>query len=242
MTFSSNVRRAWLAAVAVGLGSAATACYEDPGVVYGEISRSNQFRYVCDGSAAVGDCTTTAIEFPRAIAQGGLFRLAIDGSSSNEVTSLRPISDEVVGSRPNGQWVCGTEGTAGFVAFDRDGDVVDYVHIPVEAPTSLGVEEYTSATGSSTSRGKGVPVQRVSVPEGKELVVAVVPTGKSGLPLAGALTYAWTTGAEGVATVTALGSPANPSAFVRIAGQKQGTTRLRVEGAGLTTEIEVRVP
>ena len=45
-----------------------------------------------------------------------------------------------------------------------------------------------------------------------------------------------------VATVTALGSPTSPSAFARIAGQKQGTTRLRVEGAGLTAEIEVRVP
>lgn len=205
----------------MGLGSAATACYEDPGVVYGEISRSNQFRYVCDGTAAVGDCTTTATEFPRAIAQGGLFRLAIDTASSSQVTSLRPISDEVVGSRPNGQWVCGTEGTAGFVAFDRDGDVVDYVHIPVEAPTSLAIEEFASATGTSASRGKGVPVQRVSVPAGKELVVAVVPTGKSALPLAGSLTYAWAVGPEGVATVTPLGSPTNPSASCASRGRNR---------------------
>ena len=54
------------------------------------------------------------------------------------------------------------------------------------------------------------------------------------------------TGPSGSGKTTLLGLCAGldlPTAgFVRIAGQKQGTTRLRVEGAGLTTEIEVRVP
>lgn len=224
----------------LGLGLLGSACYEDPGVLAGEVSGSNKFRYVCDESAAVEDCSGTASVFPAAIAKGSKFRLSIDAASANEVDELRPISSEVVGTDPSGAWVCGTDGIAGFVAFDRNGYVVDYVHVKVETPTRLAVESYGSTiTGYDRSAGSAVSSATVRV--GAKLNLSATPFGKSSAPLAGAVPYAWTPDTDGIVRVATLGSPTSPSAFVTVTGVKVGTTRIRVEGAGVSTDLEVTV-
>ena len=230
------------AAIVLGSGLLVTACYEDPGVIAGELSSANQFRYVCDDSAAVESCTgTTATVFPTAVAKGALFRLSIDASSAREVDELRPISDEVVGTDASGAWLCGTEGLAGFVAFDRAGSVVDYVHVKVETPLSLRIDSYRSF-GDGFDRASGRRLTNASVREGETVTVSVAPVGKSGIPLAGALPFVWTTSTDGVVRIKSNGTPTSPSAFATIAAVKSGQTRIRVEGAGLSTEFEVTVP
>ena len=223
-----------------GLGLLGTACYEDPGVLAGEVSASNQFRYVCDESAAVENCSGTASTFPSAVAKGSKFRLSIDSASASEVNKLRPISDEVVGTDATGAWVCGTEGIAGFVAFDRSGQVVDYVHVKVETPTRLAVESH-SGTTTGFDRRSGSVVSTATVRVGAKLNLSATPFGTNGTALAGAVPYAWTPTTDGIVRVTNLGTPANPSAFVTVTGVKAGTTRIRVEGAGVSTEFEVGV-
>jgi len=224
----------------LGLGLLGSACYDDPGVLAGEVSGSNKFRYVCDDSAAVESCSGTASVFPSAVAKGSKFRLSIDSASASEVDELRPISDEVVGTDASGAWVCGTEGIAGFVAFDRSGRVVDYVHVKVQTPTRLAVESYgTTITGYNRSSGSVVSTATVRV--GAKLNLSATPFGTNGTPLAGAVPYAWTPDTDGIVRVVNLGSPTAPSAFVTVTGVKAGTTRIRVEGAGVSTDFEVRV-
>ena len=222
------------------IGLLASACFEDPAVIAGELSGTNKFRYLCDDSAAVKNCSGSATIFPSAVAKSALFRLSIDPTSSRDVDELRPISDEVVGTHAGGAWFCGTEGLAGFVAFDRGGSVVDYVHVKVETPIRLVLEGY-KASSSGFDRASGTPVTTSSVRVGEKVYLSVSPLGRSGTALAGALVYSWTPAADGIVRVTDLGTPSNPSAFVMLTGVKSGTTRLRVDGAGLSTEFEVSV-
>ena len=156
------------------------------------------------------------------------------------MNKLRPISDEVVGTDATGAWVCGTEGIAGFVAFDRSGQVVDYVHVKVETPTRLAVESH-SGTTTGFDRRSGSVVSTATVRVGAKLNLSATPFGTNGTALAGAVPYAWTPTTDGIVRVTNLGTPANPSAFVTVTGVKAGTTRIRVEGAGVSTEFEVGV-
>lgn len=222
------------------MGVLAAGCFDDPGTVAGEVSGTNQFRYVCDASRAVENCSGTAVVFPTAIARSSLFRLSIAPQSATDVDELRPISDEVVGTAANGAWVCNTEGLAGLVAFNRAGDVVDYVHVKVETPARLTVERH-GASGSGYDASRGSSVTSLSLRVGEKVYLSAVPYGKSATPLAGALPYAWASSVADVVRTTDLGSASEPSAFVAVTGNQPGVTRLRVEGAGLSTDFEVTV-
>jgi len=239
------LRGARLVGVACGLGLLASACYEDPGVISGEVSSTNKFRYVCDQSVAVEECSGrgTAVEFPAVVAKGALFRLAIDNVTASEVTELRPISDEVVGTHADGGWVCGTDGLAGFVAFNRAGEVVDYVHIPIETPNRLDfVRPGSPGTFFGPRQAPEVNLISVTIAVGEELPIAVRPLGRSNQAMAGALPYTWSTSGGGVARVTGLGTPTtSPSARATIKGEARGKTRVLVEGAGLKAELVVTV-
>lgn len=241
MPFSLS-RRRWLVAPVLALGAAlASGCFEDPGTITGEVSGKNQFRYVCDDTAAVGSCSGTASTFPSAVARGGLFRLAIDAASAREVDELEPISDEVVGTDASGAWVSNTEGLAGFVAFDRSGNVIDYVHVRIETPIRLAVESYGRSNGSATNRTGGSPISTLRIARGEEHVVAVKLFGKTATALAGSIPYGWLPATDGVVRVRPLGTADAPSAFAIVEGVAAGTTRIRVEGAALSSEVEVTV-
>ena len=201
-------------------------CLTDPST--GELN-NGRFTYLCvDSSDSTCDGLVGATVPPALIAVGAAFELEYAGDTvGSSPVQIGPASDQMlVGSA--GRFKFLLPGVSALLARDTSGGVADFIHLRAASVDHLDVAG-PSSTGAVT---------KVQMDTDADVTLRVTPKEGSGLQLAGALAYAWTTSDE---TIVSLAVPSAKNQTTLI-GHKAGTATVQVTSpGGLKTLVAVTV-
>jgi hypothetical protein len=227
MRFSNGAHPCAPAALAAILLTALAGCTSID-VQNGELGNGG-FKYLCDSSTPKCQADGTAQVFPDAIASGARFNLRFERNGGKaSVEALRPVAKDIINTIDTDppSFVAIKPGWGGFVARNASGELVDFSMTRIvraariKLPTSADTDTFKLSLPYSGARATLRPV--------------LVSSGD--LQLAGDVAFEWTSVDPSIAALEE-----KDRGRWDVVARSRGTTRLKVEGAGLSREIDVEV-
>lgn len=229
------------------LGLVTVACGDTPGDGEpGDLGVAT-FDYVCANDGDVRCSMTGAVnsfdptlqnpsKLPAAVAVGSQFGLEYGGTSYSGIdevlVTVRPVvSDDELASEI---FSISQPVEATFLAIDNQGEVIDFTAVEALEATALSVW-YDQES-----------IDDLTLQVGEKIAVTVVPEGKGGILLAGALPYAWKSLNSARVTLAKLGDEDGDDEVrnqgdIEILGVKEGSSVVRVRSGYLEKLIEIEV-
>jgi hypothetical protein len=188
--------------------SACSDTADEPNEERGELGRG-VFSYECFGETDLA-CRSGSPAFPSGIAVGGRFQVDYDPGQGVS-PSIIPASDSIA-ELPGGFQML-RPGYAALFAVDGNRLVEDLVHLRGAVIDEIRV----SVDG-------GLPVSTLRVEAGGARALSAIPVDEYDVPLAGALSYEWSSEDDSIAFVETLEAVDQ----VQVRGVSEGTTQLLI--------------
>ena len=194
----------------------------------GELN-NGRFSYLCvDSTDSTCNGLPDRVAIPDRIAVGGTFGLEYAGDSKgSSPVQVQPASDTMI-SGASGSFKFRIPGVAAVLARNTSGVVADFVHL-----RGVSIHHLDVAGPSSTGA-----VTTVEMTTDADVTLEVAPKDISGVNLAGALAYTWSSSSFNVVSLSVPG----PTTRVVLTGFSAGTATVEVSlPGGLKMAVVVTV-